>query len=57
MLRSWSSLKEDTREGAYESLCVRVRDAERETVRLKGQVAVHRSKRERAEAALGSLVS
>ena len=36
---------------------MRVRDVEREIVRLKGQVAVHRSKRERAEAVLGGLVS
>ena len=57
MLQSWSSLKEDACEGAYESLCVRVRDAEREIIRLKGQVAVHRYKREWAEAVLGGLVS
>ena len=38
-------MKEDAREG------------EREVVRLKGQVAVHRSKREQAEAVLGGLVS
>ena len=56
-LRSWSLLKEDAREGAYESLCVRLRDAEQEIVHLKGQVAVHQSKRERAEAVLGDLVS
>ena len=57
MLRSWSYLKEDAHKGVYESLCMRVRDAEREAVWLKGQVAVHCSKRERAEAVLGGLVS
>ena len=36
---------------------MRVRDAEREIVRLKGQVAVHRSKRKRIETVLGGLVS
>jgi len=36
---------------------VRVRDAEREDVRMKGKVAVHRSKREWAEAVLGGLAS
>ena len=35
---------------------MRLKDAERETVRLKGVVAVHRSKRERAEAVLNGLV-
>ena len=34
---------------------MRLKDAERETVRLKGVVVVHRSKRERAEAALDGL--
>ena len=57
MLRSWSSLKEDAREGTYESVCLRLRDAEREVVRLKGDVEVHRSKRERAEAVLDSFGS
>ena len=33
------------------------KDAEREVFRLKGAVAVHRSKRERAEAVLDSLAS
>ena len=34
---------------------MRLKDAEREIVRLKGVVAVQRSKRERAEAVLDSL--
>src|SRR4051812_11554188 len=55
VLRSWRSLKEDAREGAYESACSRLRNAEQEIVRLKGAVAVHRSKRERAEAVLDNL--
>ena len=48
-------MKEDAREGAYESVCLRLKNAEREVVRLKGAVAIHRSKRERAEAVLDSL--
>ena len=48
---------EDAREGAYESVCLRLKKAEREIVRLKGVVAVHRSKRERAEAILDSLAA
>ena len=48
-------MKEDARESAYEAVCLRLKDAERETVRLKGVVAVHRSKRERAEAVLDGL--
>ena len=50
-------MKEDARKGAYESVCLRLRDAEREVVRLKGAVAVHRSKCEHAEAVLDSLAS
>ena len=50
-------LKEDAREGAYESICLMLKDAEREIVHLKGVVAVQRSKRERAEAVLDSLAS
>ena len=34
---------------------MRLKNAERETVRLKGVVAIRRSKRERAEAVLDSL--
>ena len=48
-------MKEDARESAYEAVCLRLKDAERETVRLKGVVAFHRSKRERAEAVLDGL--
>ena len=36
---------------------MRLKDAERETVRLKGVVAIQRSKRERAEAVLDSLAA
>ena len=50
-------MKEDAREGAYESVCLRLRNAEQEVVRLKGAASVHRSKRERAEAMLDSLAS
>ena len=50
-------MKEDAREGAYESVCLRLKNAEQEVVRLKGAVAIQRSKRERAEAVLDSLAS
>ena len=50
-------MKEDAREGAYDSVCLRLKNAEQEVVRLKGVVAIHRSKRERAEAVLDSLAS
>ena len=50
-------MREDAREGAYESICLRLKGAEQEIVRLKGAVAIHRSKRERAEAMLDSLAS
>ena len=50
-------MKEDAREGAYESVCLRLKEAEREIVRLKGAFAVQRSKRERAEAVLDSLAA
>ena len=50
-------MKEDDREGAYESVCLRLRNAEQEVVRLKGVAAIHRSKRERAEAVLDNLAS
>ena len=39
----------------YESIFLRLKDAERETVRLKGVVAIQHSKRERVEAVLDSL--
>src|SRR3954469_16471718 len=55
--RAWNLLKEDAREGAYESVCLRMKDAEREIVRLKGVVAVQRSKRERAEAVVDGLAA
>ena len=50
-------LKEDTREGAYESVCLWPKNAEQEVVRLKGAVAIQRSRRERAEAVLDGLAS
>ena len=50
-------MREDAREGAYESMCLRLKNAEPEVVRLKGAVAIHCSKRERAEAVLDSLAS
>ena len=50
-------MKEDAGEGAYESLCLRLRNAEREIVRLKGDAIVHRSKCGRAEAVLDNLAS
>ena len=50
-------MKEDARESAYETLRVRLRDADREIGRLKGAVVVHRSKREQAEAMLDGLVA
>ena len=50
-------LKEGAREGAYESVCLRLKDAERDILRLKGAVAVQRSKRERAKAAVDSLAA
>ena len=50
-------MKEDAREGAYESVCLRLKEAEREIVRLKGDVAVRRSKRERAEVVLDGLAA
>ena len=39
------------------SVCLRLKDAEREIVHLKGVVAVQRSKRERVEAVLDSLAA
>ena len=50
-------MKEDAREGAYESVCLRLKNAEQEVVRLKGSVAVQRSRHERAEAVLDNLAS
>ena len=50
-------MKEDAREGAYESVCLRLKNAEQVVVRLKGAIAIHRSKREPAEAVLDSLAS
>ena len=50
-------MKEDAREGAYESVSLRLKGAEQEIVRLKGAIGVHRSKREHAEAMLDSLAS
>ena len=50
-------MKEDAREGPYESVCLRLNNAEQEVVRLKGSVAVQRSRRERAEAVLDNLAS
>ena len=55
--RAWKLLKKDAREGAYESVCLRLKEAEREIVRLKGAVAIQLSKRERAEAVLESLAA
>src|SRR3954466_9624901 len=49
VLRPWNSLKDDAREGAYESVCLQLKNVEREIVRLKGSLAVQRSRRERAE--------
>ena len=50
-------LKEDACEGAYESVCLRLKEAEREIVHLKGAVVVQCSKCERAEAVLDSLAT
>ena len=50
-------MREDAHENAYESLCIRLKDAELENVRLKGVVAVQRSKREQVETVLDDLVS
>ena len=50
-------MKEDAREGADESICLRLKNAEQEVIRLKGSVDVHRSRRERAEAVLDNLAS
>ena len=50
-------MKEDAREGAYESVCLRLKNAKQEVVRLKGAVAIHRSKHKHAEAVLDSLAS
>ena len=55
--RAWNLLKDDARKGAYESVCLRLKNAEQEVVRLKGAVAIHRSKSERTEAVLDSLAS
>ena len=38
-------------------MCLRLSNVEQEVVRLKGSVAIHRSKREHAEAVLDDLVS
>src|SRR3954466_5442167 len=57
VLRPWNSLKDDAREGAYESVCLRLKDVEREIVRLKGYVAVQRTRREHAEAVVENLAS
>ena len=48
-------MKEDARQDAYESVCLRLKDAECKVVRLKGAVAVQRSKRECADAALDGI--
>ena len=53
---AWSSLKEDAREDAYESLHARLKDADHALVRLKGVVTVQRSKREKVEKELDALV-
>ena len=50
-------MKEDAHEGAYESVCLRLKNAKQEVVRLKGAVVIHRSKRERAEVVLENLAS
>ena len=50
-------MKEDAREGACESVCLRLKNAEQEIVRLKGSIAVQRSRSERAEAMLDNLAS
>ena len=50
-------MKEDAREGAYEYVCLRMKNAEQEIARLKGSVAVQRTRRERAEAMVENLAS
>ena len=50
-------MKDDAREGAYESVCLRLKNAEQEIVRLKASMAIHRSRRERAEAMIEELVT
>ena len=50
-------MKDDAREGAYESVCLWLRNVEQEIVRLKASMAVHRSQRERAEAMIDELAS
>ena len=50
-------MKENAREGAYESVSLRLKNAEQEIVRLKGSVAVQRTRRERAEAVVENLAS
>ena len=57
ILLPWNSLKDDAREGAYESVCLRLKNAEQEIVWLKGAVAVQRTRRERAEALTEDLAS
>ena len=54
-MRSWSALREDAREDAYESQHTRLKDANQALVRLKGVVAVERLKRERAEGVIVAL--
>src|ERR1043165_8709362 len=57
VLRPWNSLKDDAREGAYESVCLRLKNVEQEIMRLKASVAVQRSRRERAETVIEELAS
>ena len=45
-------MREGAREDAYESLRTRLKDADLEITRLKGVVAIHRSKQEQVETVL-----
>ena len=48
-------MKEDARQGVYESVCLRLKNAEQEIARLKGSIAVQRARRERAEGLVENL--
>ena len=52
-MRAWSAIKDD----AYESLRVRLKDAEQALVRVKGVAAIERLKRERAESVMDTLTT
>ena len=56
-MRAWSAIKDDAKEDAYESLRVRLKDAEQVLVRVKGVAVVEHSKRERAEGVLDALAA